>query len=77
MRKPDLKNGKQNQLNFYKLISEEIKKDIIENDLDLDEIATKAGLSYEQALESLSLLHPDISVFFNLKKTIDEIKICK
>lgn len=77
MRKPDLKNGKQNQLNFYKLISEEIKKDIIENDLDLDEIATKAGLSYEQALKSLSLLHPDISVFFNLKKTIDEIKKCK
>ena len=55
MRKPDLKNGKENQLKFYKLISEEIKKDIIENDLDLDEIATKAGLSYEQALESLSL----------------------
>ena len=33
MRKPDFKNGKQNQLKFYKLISEEIKKDIIENDL--------------------------------------------
>ena len=77
MRKPDLKNRKENQLKFYKLISEEIKKDIIENDLDLDEIATKAELSYEQALESLSLLHPDISVFFNLKKTIDEIKKCK
>ena len=77
MRKPDLKNGKENQLKFYKLISEEIKKDIIENDLDLDEIATNAVLSYDQALESLSLLHPDISVFFNLKKTIDEIKKCK
>ena len=77
MRKPDFKNGKQNQLKFYQLISEEIKKDIIKYDLDLDEIATKAGLSYEQALESLSLLHPDISVFFNLKKTIEEIKKCK
>ena len=51
MRKPDLKNGKENQLKFYKLISEEIKKNIIENDLDIDEIATKDGLSYEQELE--------------------------